>query len=208
MNHWVCDPKPVGLEYNGRKADHSVSLVFLGRWSPRAFTGEAIPVETLLTLFEAARWAPSAYNSQPWRFVYAQRDTAAFPSFLSFLIPYNQSWAQAASALVVILSKSTFVPPGKSEAATSASASFDAGAAWASLALQAYKLGWAAHAMTGFDAEAARRVINAPADYRLEAVAAIGKRGDAATLPPHLAEREKPNGRRPVRETAFENVLV
>ena len=207
MNHWVPEPKPIGLEYNGRKADHSVSLVFLGRWSPRAFTGQTIPVETLLTLFEAARWAPSAFNSQPWRFVYARRDTPAFESFLSFLIPYNQSWAQAASALVVILSKPTFVPPGKSEPTTSASASFDAGAAWASLALQAYKLGWATHAMTGFDAEAARRTINAPADYRLEVVAAIGKRGDAATLPSHLAEREKPNARRPVSETAFEGQL-
>jgi len=207
MSYWVADPKPIGLEYNGRKADHPVSLVFLGRWSPRAFTGEPIPKETLLTLFEAARWAPSAYNSQPWRFVYARRDTPAFQDFLSFLIPYNQAWAQAASALVVILSKATFVPPGKSEPTTSASASFDAGAAWASLALQAYKLGWAAHGMTGFDAEAAARVIKAPADYRLEAVAAIGKRGDAAALPPHLAEREKPTARRSLHETAFEGEL-
>jgi nitroreductase len=207
MSALIADPKPIGLEYNGRKADHPVSLVFLGRWSPRAYTGESIPVETLLTLFEAARWAPSAFNSQPWRFVYARRDTAAFESFLSFLIPYNQAWARAASALVVILSKASFVPPGKREPTTSASASFDAGAAWASLAIQAYKLGWSAHAMAGFDPDAARRVIKAPADYRLEAVAAIGKRGDAATLPPNLAERERPNARRPLSETAFEGEL-
>jgi nitroreductase len=207
MSALIADPKPISFEYNGRKADHPVSLVFLGRWSPRAYTGEPIPVETLLTLFEAARWAPSAFNSQPWRFVYARRDTPAFESFLSFLIPYNQAWARSASALVVILSKATFVPPGKSEPTTSASASFDAGAAWASLALQAYKLGWAAHAMTGFDSDEARRVIKASADYRFEAVAAIGKRGDAAILPPNLAEREKPNARRPLSETAFDGEL-
>ena len=203
----TVDPHPISVEYHGRHADHPVSLLFLGRWSPRAFTAEPIPQETLLTLFEAARWAPSAFNSQPWRFVYARRDTPAFEAFLSFLIPYNQNWAKSASALVVVISKAAFLQPGKSEPTISGSASFDTGAAWASLALQAHELGWATHAMTGFDKDAARRVVKAPEDCRLEAVVAIGKRADPATLPPQIAEREKPNGRRPLNETAFEGEL-
>jgi nitroreductase len=203
----IVDAKAVGLEHNGRQADHPVSSLFLGRWSPRAFTGEPIPAATLLTIFEAARWAPSASNSQPWRFVYARRDAPAWDSFLRFLIPYNQSWAHAASALVVVLSKATFTSPGKTETTTSWTASFDTGAAWASLAFQAYKLGWAAHGMGGFDHDAARRVIKAPEEYRLEAVVAIGKRGDAAALPERLQANEKPNARRALTETVFEGEL-
>jgi nitroreductase len=207
MSDPIVDAKAIGLEHNGRQADHPVSPLFLGRWSPRAFTGELIPVETLLTIFEAARWAPSASNSQPWRFVYARRDTPAWESFLSFLVPYNQSWAHAASALVVVLSKATFTSPGKTETTTSWTASFDTGAAWASLAFQAYKLGWAAHGMGGFNHDAARGVIRAPEEYRLEAVVAIGKRGEPTSLPERLQANERPNTRRPLTETVFEGEL-
>jgi len=207
MSDPIADAKAIGLEHNGRQADYPVSPLFLARWSPRAFTGEPIPIETLLTIFEAARWAPSASNSQPWRFVYARRDTPAWDSFLRFLIPYNQSWAHATSALVVVLSKATFTSPGKTEKTTSWTASFDTGAAWASLAFQAHKLGWAAHGMGGFDHEAARRVIKASEEYRLEAVVAIGKRGERASLPERLQANEKPNARRPLTETVFEGEL-
>jgi len=207
MSDPIADAKAIGLEHNGRQADYPVSPLFLARWSPRAFTGEPIPIETLLTIFEAARWAPSASNSQPWRFVYARRDTPAWDSFLRFLIPYNQSWAHATSALVVVLSKATFTSPGKTEKTTSWTASFDTGAAWASLAFQAHKLGWAAHGMGGFDHEAARRVIKAPEEYRLEAVVAIGKRGEPESLPKRLQANEKPNARRPLTETVFEGEL-
>ena len=207
MSVHVVEEKSIGLEYNGRQADHSVSLLFLSRWSPRAFTGEAISVETLMTIFEAARWAPSAYNSQPWRFVYARRDTPAFEALLGALIPYNQAWANKASALVVVLSKASFTPPGKTEPTISGSASFDTGAAWASLAFQAYKLGWFSHGMTGFDAQEARRVVKAPEDYRIEAFVAIGKRGDPSSLPERLQGSEKPNARRPLGETVFEGEL-
>jgi nitroreductase len=207
MSNTIVEAKTIGLEHNGRQADNPVSPMFLGRWSPRAFTGEPIPLETLLTLFEAARWAPSASNSQPWRFVYARRGTPAWDSFLGFLIPYNQSWAHAASALVVVLSKATSIPPGKTEPTTSWTASFDTGAAWASLAFQAHILGWAAHGMGGFDHDAARRVIKAPEEYRLEAVVAIGKRGEPAALPERLQANEKPNARRPLTESVFEGEL-
>ena len=115
--------------------------------------------------------------------------------------------AKAAAALIVVLSKPTFTPPGAKEPVTLGSASFDAGAAWASLAFQALELGWATHGMGGFDAEAARRVVHAPADYRVEAVIAIGKRGDPTELPESLRMRETPTQRRPLAEIAFEATL-
>ena len=79
-----------------RIADFPIDSIFLDRWSPRAFTGEAIPEAELFSLFEAARWAPSSYNSQPWRFIYARRDTPAWERFLGLLIPYNRGWAKDA----------------------------------------------------------------------------------------------------------------
>ncbi|WP_298264830.1 nitroreductase family protein, partial [Acidocella sp.] len=96
---------------NPRIADHPVEPVFLERWSPRAFTGEAISETELRRMFEAARWAPSSYNSQPWRFVYARRDNAYWDRLLGLLIPFNQSWAKTASALVFAVSCETM--PGK-----------------------------------------------------------------------------------------------
>ena len=84
MSERIVEAKALGLEHNGRQADHPVSPMFLDRWSPRALSGETIPLETLLTIFEAARWAPSASNSQPWRFVYARRDTPAWDFFWGF----------------------------------------------------------------------------------------------------------------------------
>ena len=88
---------------NSRTADYPIDALFLERWSPRAFTGEAIPERQLSSLFEAARWAPSSYNSQPWRFLYARRDTEPWPRFLGLLNEYNQSWARNAAALVILV---------------------------------------------------------------------------------------------------------
>ena len=91
------------MSANPRVADYAIHPQFTDRWSPRAFTGEAIPEETLLSFFEAARWAPSAYNSQPWRFLYARRDTPNWERFLGLLNEFNRSWAQHASALVIVI---------------------------------------------------------------------------------------------------------
>jgi nitroreductase len=190
-----------------RVATRPVAPLFINRWSPRAFAGEPISDDTLFNLFEAARWAPSAFNSQPWRFVYAKRDSTAWPKLLALLIPYNQAWASAAAALVFVVSKTTFTPPGKSEPAVSRSASFDTGAAWASLAFQAFLDGWATHAMGGFDDEAARVTLSVPADHRIEAVVAIGRRGDKAALPERYRAGETPNSRRPIAEAVFEGAF-
>jgi len=189
---------------NGRTADHPIDKLFLERWSPRAFTGEPIAELDLAILFEAARWAPSSYNSQPWRFLYARRDTPHWEKFLGLLLEFNRSWAHRAAALVVVVSRTTLLPPGATQEIPSHSHSFDAGAAWGSLALQATLLGWQAHAMTGFDHDRAAAELNVPERYRVEAVVAIGRPGDPSLLPERLASRERPSGRRPLAETALE----
>ncbi len=91
-----------------RKACYPIDSLFLDRWSPRAMSGEEIAEEELLTLFEAARWAPSSYNNQPWRILYARRDTTHWPLFFDLLVDFNKTWVKEAAALVVFISKMTF----------------------------------------------------------------------------------------------------
>ena len=191
-------------ETTSRHSDYPIDKVFLERWSPRAFTGEEISEKDLMTLFEAARWAPSSYNSQPWRFVYARRGTPHFDSFLSLLVEFNQSWAKTASALVVLCSASTMIPPGKDVPVPSYSHSMDSGAAWASLALQATMMGLSTHGMVGFDKERAFAEIGLHEGYRVEQMIAIGRKGDKSTLPEAMAQREGPSERLPLAKVAME----
>jgi nitroreductase len=187
-----------------RNPEHSIDPLFHERWSPRAFTGEEIAVETLMGLFEAARWAPSAMNAQPWRFLYARRGTPAFETFLATLAPANRVWAGNASALVALVSREVMTVPGKEELVPSTSHSFDAGAAWAQLALQAHLWGWSTHAMGGFDREKAHEALAIPAHHRIEVFVAIGRRGDSSSLPEWARAREKPNGRKLLAELVRE----
>ena len=189
---------------NGRTAEHPIAEVFLNRWSPRAFTGEDIPEATLLTIIEAARWAPSAYNMQPWRFIYARRGTAHWDRLFGTLHEFNQTWACNASALIIVLSKTTGLPPGQTVPVPNGTHSFDAGAAWAALALQATLSGWQAHGMAGVDKVKAVADLAVPADYVVEAAVAIGRVGDKAVLPEFLQARETPSQRMPLREIAME----
>ncbi len=187
-----------------RIPEHPIHPFFHERWSPRAFTDEELPAAELMRLFEAARWAPSAMNAQPWRFVYARRGTPHFARMLSVLAPANQAWAARAAALVALVSGERMALPGKEEKVPSASHSFDAGAAWAHLALQAHLLGWAAHAMGGFDRERAQAGLEVPADHRIEAFIAVGRPGDPTTLPEWARAREKPSDRKPISELVRE----
>src|SRR5690242_19360370 len=98
-----------------RAPELAVDPIFVQRWSPRAFTGEEIAEATLMSFFEAARWAPSAMNAQPWRFVYARAGTPAFERFLSVLAPANQAWAARASALIAVVSATTLSLPDRTE---------------------------------------------------------------------------------------------
>lgn len=189
---------------NSRHADYPIDPLFLERWSPRAFTGEPMPEDVLMTMFEAARWAPSSYNSQPWRFLFARRDTPHWPRFLGLLNEHNQAWARDASALVVLVSHSVMLPPGGQHPVPSYSHSLDTGAASAQFALQAARMGWHAHGMVGFDMDRAFAELNVPEGYRVEAAYAVGRLGDKTKLPPALQAREQPNDRRPLTETVFE----
>lgn len=189
---------------NSRAADHPIDALFLERWSPRAFTAEPISEEALMILFEAARWAPSSYNSQPWRFLYARRGTEHWPRFLNLLNAFNQSWAKNAAALIILVSKRTLLPSGADKEVDSHTHSLDAGAAWGHLALQATRLGWAAHGMAGFDVPRAAAELGVPPGYRVEAAIAIGKPGDKALLPEALQVREKPSGRLPLSQLVSE----
>lgn len=190
-----------------RQPEHEVDSLFVQRWSPRGFKQVPIAPATLLQLFEAARWAPSAINAQPWRFIYALHGTTHWATLFDVLSEYNQTWAAHASALVLILSKKTFLQPGKTEPATIKSHSFDTGAAWAHLALQASLKGWATHAIGGYDQQLARTRLNIPDDYHLEAIIAIGQQGAADHLPEALQLREKPTPRRPLGALVSEGIF-
>jgi nitroreductase len=188
---------------NGREAHHKVEPFFLERWSPRAFDSSPLDDAELHSLFEAARWAPSAFNGQPWVFLYARRDTPEWERFLDLLIPFNQDWVKNASLLIYLLSDS-LMQRGADEPRPSHSHSFDAGAAWAYLALQATHLGLQAHAMVGVDFPRAREALAVPERYRLEAAIAVGRPADKSILPDALQAREQPSDRKPIGEFAFE----
>jgi nitroreductase len=193
---------------NPRIADHPVDPQFVSRWSPRAFSQEIIDKSTLLTFFEAARWAPSSYNSQPWRFIYATRDSEHWAQFLGFLNDFNRSWATRAAALVIVLSKRSFVPTGATEEVLSVSHSFDSGAAWGYLALQASLAGWHAHGLAGIERDRIRAELNIPDTYFIEAGIAIGRLGDKASLPETLQARESHSPRKPLIEIATEGRFI
>lgn len=183
-----------------RKADFPIDPIFLRRWSPRAMSGKPLANDELMTLFEAARWAPSTYNEQEWRFLYARRDTELWKDFLDLLMPANQTWCTKAGVLVVVLSHKVFTRNGQPNPVHT----FDAGSAWENLALQGALMELVVHGMAGFDRDKARRVLGVPADYDVEAMIAIGKPGNPEDLPPELREREVPTGRKPVAEIAWE----
>ncbi len=192
---------PDPLEY--RRADRPIESIFLKRWSPRAMSGEPLTDDELMNLFEAARWAPSTYNEQEWRFLYARRDTEHWPAFFDLLMDANKAWCHQAAVLVVVLSHKVFERNGKPNPVHT----FDTGAAFENLALQGTAMGLVVHGMAGFDRDKARTTLKVPDDYAVEAMIALGRPGDPANLPPELRDREKPSGRKPVaqivREGAF-----
>jgi nitroreductase len=179
-----------------REPERPIEPLLLRRWSPRAMSGQPIAEEELLTLFEAARWAPSTYNEQEWRFLYARRETSHWSVFLDLLVEGNRVWCQRAAMLAVILAHRVFERNGKPNPVHL----FDCGNAFENLALQGTAMGLVVHGMQGFDFDRARSVLGVPEDYAVVAMFAVGRPGDPALLPEPLREREVPSGRRPVRE--------
>jgi flavin reductase (DIM6/NTAB) family NADH-FMN oxidoreductase RutF len=193
-----------------RVPNYPVETLFLHRWSPRAFTAEAISESQLMTLLEAARWAPSCFNSQPWRFLYALRYTPKWDSFVGLLTPENQVWAKNASALVFVVSNTLMKNPapapeaGEDEWVPSYTHSFDAGAAWAQLGLQSTLAGLRAHGIIGIDMARTRVELNVPNHYRIEAAVAIGRQASIETLDDDLQKKEQPSVREPLSVIALE----
>jgi nitroreductase len=190
-----------------RKPEYPINPLFINRWSPRAFTGELISQQELMTLLEAARWAPSSYNNQPWRFLYAHKNGPYWDLFFNLLTEANKIWVYKAAALILIISRNNFTYNNL----PSRTHSFDAGAAWENLALQAVNSGLATHALEGFDYDAAREQLSIPDNYTVEAMVAVGRQAPASVLPPELQKREYPNERKPLStlctEGPFKQIL-
>ena len=183
-----------------RKADYPINSIFVDRWSPRAMSGEEISVGELMMLLEAARWAPSSYNNQPWRIIFARRDTAHWPKFLNLLNTANRLWAANAGALLAFISKTTLDRDGSD----SRTHSFDTGAAWVSLALQGFMSGYVVHGMQGINYEKAKIDLEVPDGFKVEMMAAVGIPGNVELLPEVLREKEMPSDRKSLSEIVSE----
>lgn len=192
---------------NGRDSEYPVHTLFLERWSPRAYSEDALDRSDLMTILDAARWAPSASNNQPWRFVYGIKGTPTFETLLSVLVPANQRWAVKAGALVVLISQKETIARADHPARPIPTHSFDAGAAWMAIALQAQLLGYHAHGMAGLDYDKARALLEVPDSFKVEMAVALGRPGRVEDLPEELQAREKPSQRKPLESLAFEGRL-
>lgn len=166
------------------------------RWSPRAFSDKPVPAEVLRSLFEAARWAASSNNEQPWAFLVATRDDhEGHARLLSTLVEFNQTWAKHAPVLAIAVSELSFARTGK----PNRNAFYDTGAAVANLSLEATSRGLFVHQMAGFDPHKAIELSEIPTGWEPIAAFVIGYPGEPASLPDPLREREiAPRERKPL----------
>lgn len=183
-----------------RRPEHPIESLFFRRWSPRAMTGEPITEAEMLSLFEAARWAPSTYNEQEWRFLYARRDTPPWAVFFELLAEGNQAWCRQAALLCVVAAHKVFQRNGKPNPVHL----FDSGSAFENLALQGTAMGLVVHGMQGFDFEKARQSLGVPQDFAIAAMFAVGRPGDPDQLSPDHRKIEVPSSRKPVPEIICE----
>jgi nitroreductase len=156
-----------------------VMPAFFHRWSPRSFADREVSPATLAKVFEAARWAASSYNEQPWRFFVGMRGSNTWQRIFEALYENNQAWAKSAPVLMVNAAHTKFTHNGTPNRV----ALYDLGAAASYMTLQASALGLATHQMAGFDTEKARRALHIPEDYVMGAAIALGYQGDPAALP-------------------------
>lgn len=174
------------------------------RWSQRAMSGEPLSDKELMTLFEAARQAPSSFNSQPWRFIYAKKNSSYWESFFDLLVEFNKQWACNASALVIIISRKNFEHNEK----YSPTHSFDTGAAWENLALQGYAMELVVHGIAGFNYEKAKSLLSIPDFYQIEAMCAIGKKGKIEQLPDAIQKQEHRREKKPLKDLVSEGSFI
>lgn len=184
-----------------RRNEYKIDAMILNRWSPRSMSGGKLTDSELLPLFEAARWAPSSFNAQPWRFLYAKsQNKQKFDLFLSFANERNKIWAKKAAVLVLLMSRNNFEYNEK----PSRTHSFDAGAAWQNLALEGAKRGLVVHAYEGFDYELAKKKLKISDEYQIECMIAIGKFAKREKLSDEkMREMEFPSQRKKLSEIAI-----
>lgn len=185
-----------------RKSTYQINPLILNRWSPRSMTGEELDNEEIMSLFEAARWAPSSYNNQPWRFIYAKRNTEHWDRLFNLLAEGNRAWAKNSALLVVVISRKNF----EYNERPAITHQFDTGSAWENLALEAFSKGIVAHGMQGFDYDKARIDLEIPIDFEVMAMIAIGKKGSRDNLSPELQEKEKLSDRKPLKDIVMEGI--
>jgi len=175
--------------------------IFHRRWSARSFSDRKVSSSDLAKVFEAARWAASSNNEQPWRFLAGVRNSATYSKIHSALVGFNQSWAGAAPVLILGVASTKFTANGNANGY----AFYDLGAASSYLTLQAAALGLSTHQMAGYDHDGLRKALVIPEDYVLGSVIALGYQGEPAALPnQQLLERElAPRQRKPLRELVF-----
>lgn len=193
------EPNDPEIQHN-RKSDYPIHPLILNRWSPRAMTGEELKDSEIMPLFEAARWAPSSYNGQPWRFLYAKKNTPHWGKFFDLLAEGNKQWCINAALLGMVISRKTFERNNK----PSITHSLDAGAAWENLCLEGTSRGLVVHGMEGFDYKKAKTDLSIPEEYEVLAMFAVGKKGAKSVLTPELQKREVPGDRKRVSEFIFE----
>jgi len=193
---------------NSRDSEYPIDPMFLDRWSPRAFTGEIIEEAQLLTILDAAHWAPSSANQQPWRFIYALKGSEHWEKFVGLLNEFNQEWAKNSSALIFVVSRAFTGEFGSAEQKSSYTHSFDAGTAWGHLAMQARFSGFYAHGMGGIHHNLIAETFSIPEGYRVEAGVALGRIADKSVLSERNRAREIPSQRRPLSEVAFNGTFV
>jgi nitroreductase len=181
--------------------DHSIDDLLARRWSPRAFSERAVDAETVCSLLEAARWAPSCFNEQPWSFIVATKENPeVFSKLLGCLREANQIWARQAPVLMVAVAKAAFDHNGK----PNRHSGHDVGLAVENLMLQAVSMGLFAHAMAGFDAGRVREAYGVPEGHDPLVAIALGYPGDPGMLPDDLKERETaPRERKPLVRFVF-----
>jgi nitroreductase len=175
--------------------------IFHQRWSPRSFADREVGPDLLKKVFEAARWAASSFNEQPWRFLVGVRGTGTYDKIFQSLVEFNKKWAGTAPVLILNLAKTKFEQSGKHNRV----ALYDLGAAASYLTLQAAALGLATHQMEGFDTEAARRAFGIPEEYTIGAVIALGYQGEPGALTDEkMRDMEtRPRTRKPLSEFVF-----
>ncbi|HPD96819.1 MAG TPA: nitroreductase family protein [Synergistales bacterium] len=180
---------------------HPILETIAERWSPRAFTKDIPSAGELASIFEAARWAPSCFNGQPWRFIVSRADDPdTFGKALSCLREQNASWAQNAPVLGFLIASENFEYNGKPNPWSD----LDCGLAMGQLALQAQSMGWSTHIMAGFHPDRVREIFGVPEGFDPLVAFVVGKPGDPKTLPQDLLEREvAPRERKSITETVF-----